>query len=643
MPIFADFYFYKNTPMDKNEVNFFNTGESNNIMKDELLHRLRDYQVGEEYNSKVPFNPTAGEIYINAPPGVSVSIEDMLAINYMIVRAWDLHNRVTQEYKYFAFFVDSVEPYIQTFPTDGLEDTGVRNAFGYSYRVKIKKDTFVTDFIFLNKAMTLSELRICNPIINVLTPFDGYNKYNLSSYGTTEYRIGDYPVISWRNGKISTVVKRAADDGTRKIDNDEVKLNCDFLEFDENAENYITCGVYVSSETQESRVNQVDSFFAIMDRTYTPASGGILHYRPTTLKNAIKDALDFMQIDRVDKTTTSTQDYVFVELKSVYIIPYFIAEKIIPYVSQNQYGFYAKSSSSTVYKKFEGGKLENAAGLSDILCGEFSLTEKLNAEKNGYFGFEALNAKIVAGRKRIEAPQIIFEKYGRFVQDKTETKIIFSGNAFGISIELEACGQKIDVTEEYSLPVISAAAADVVQREIAKTSTLLSGIISVLGGVATAAGGFASGNLPAGIAGVGAVVGGATNIIKSETTPTDTPGALSVSSGAADAVSALINGFVRIEYCSCVNSASVFNSISKFGYSFDGHVQDDYIEPFYGDKDNNFLYAEISAERIFDPSGYIPETFKTWLLEKLKTGVRFFYSFDNFFDKNREGVKYFKE
>ena len=71
-------------------------------MADELLRRLRDYQVGAEYNSKVPFNPTATEIYLNAFPGVSIEIDEILAIDYMIVKAYDLHNRVTQTYKYFG-------------------------------------------------------------------------------------------------------------------------------------------------------------------------------------------------------------------------------------------------------------------------------------------------------------------------------------------------------------------------------------------------------------------------------------------------------------------------------------------------------------------------------------------------------------
>ena len=231
MPNFADFYFYKNTPMDPNEVNFFNTGGTNKDMAAELLNRLNAYRVGEEYNSKVPFNPTATEIYLNAFPGVSIAIEDILAIDYMIVKAYDLHNRVTHEYKYFAYFVESIEPYMQTFPTDGVEDTGVKAAFGYSYRVKLKKDTFVTDFIFSTAKITLDNLNLNGAIIKTITPCGSYNKYNLMEYANAgAFHIGSVERFDFF-GNVSTIIGREQPNGTNDVAYGEAReeFKVDFL------------------------------------------------------------------------------------------------------------------------------------------------------------------------------------------------------------------------------------------------------------------------------------------------------------------------------------------------------------------------------------------------------------------------------
>lgn len=642
MPIFADFYFYKNTPMDKNEVNFFNTGGTNKDMATELLNRLKEYQVGVEYNSKVPFNPTATEIYINAflnGGSGTPTIDDILAIDYMIVKSYDLHNRVHQEYKYFAYFVEAIDPYMQTFPTDGLEDTGVKPAFGYSYQVKLKKDTFVTDFIFSTAKINLDDLLLNGAIIKTITPFGSYNKYNLGEYANlTDFHIGSAERFDFF-GNVSTIISREQANGTNDIaygDTNE-KFDVDFLKYDKNAANYYAVGVYVNSESE--KVSYASSFLAVKAKNYGTDQP---YFAPVTLSEAISDALDFMQVGRMDISGIKPK-YKYIELKNLYIFPSFIVNKIIEqFRSSDYYGFQYQSSENTWSQKFSAGTLSNQS-ISNVLCGVFSLTQALDARKNGYFGFEALNVNLFAGRQKIKIPQIIFEKNEEFEYDRSRTKIFLSANAFGLSIKLETCGNLYDVTDEYSMPVISAAAAEIVQKDIAKTSGLLSGIISVIGGVAASVGGFATGNIPAGVAGVGAVVGGATSIAQSNAIERDQPGAVSVTGGSADCVSALMNGFIRFEYASAPNGTSIINSIARYGYSFNNQIQCGYLPNiFTPDKLNNFLYMEADVEKIHDGAGGFSKNFKTWLIERMKNGIKVYYTFDAFFNKDREDLTYYK-
>lgn len=636
MPYFADFYFYKNTPMDSNEVNFFNTGGTNKDMANELLLRLRDYQVGEEYNSEVPFNPTATEIYLNAFPGVSIEIDNILAIDYMIVKAYDLHNRVRQEYKYFAYFVEEIEPYMQTFPTDGLEDTGVKAAFGYSYRVKLKKDTFVTDFIFSTAKINLDDLLLNGAIIKTITPCGSYNKYNLGEYANlTDFHIGSLVDRFEFFGNVSTIISREQANGTNDIAYGDIneKFDVDFLPYSESEKNYYSVAVYINSESEN--VSRAASFLAIKKTTENST-----FFEPVTLKTAIEDALSYMQAGRYRRTSPTTV-FEYIELKNVYIIPAFIAEKLIEAIDNASYDFEYKSGDNWL-SAFQAKKI-SAPGISNKECGVFSLTESLKARNNGYFGFEALNINLLAGRQKIKIPQIIFEKNEQFEYDRSRTKILVSANAFGLSLKLETCGNVYDITEEYSMPVISAAAAEIVQRDIAKTSTLLSGIISVIGGVAASVGGFAAGNIPAGVAGVGAVVGGATSIAQSNAMERNQPGAVSVTGGSADCVSALMNGFIRFEYASAPNGTSIINSIARYGYSFNNQIQCGYLPNiFTPDKLNNFLYMEADVEKIHNGSGGFSKNFKTWLIERMKNGIKIFYTFDAFFDKDREDLTYYK-
>ena len=641
MPYFADFYFYKNTPMDPNEVNFFNTGGNNKEMADELLLRLREYKVGVEYNSKVPFNPTATEIYINAflnGGSGTPTIDDILAIDYMIVKAYDLHNRVHQEYKYFAYFVESIEPYMQTFPTDGLEDTGVKAAFGYSYRVKLKKDTFVTDFIFSTAKINLDDLNLNGAIIKTITPCGSYNKYNLGEYANlTDFHIGSPDRFDFF-GNVSTIIGREQANGTNDVayGNTREKFKVDFLEYDKNAANYYAVGVYVNSESE--KVSYASSFLAVKAKNYGTDQP---YFAPVTLSEAISDALDFMQVGRMDISGT-TPKYKYIELKNVYIFPSFIVNKIIAqFSSGDYYSFQYQSGENTWAKKFSAGTISTQS-ISNASCGVFSLTKALDARKNGYFGFEALNVNLLAGRQKIKIPQIIFEKNEEFEYDRSRTKILLSANAFGISIKLGTCGNTYDVTDEYSMPVISAAAAEIVQKDIAKTSGLLSGIISVIGGVAASVSGVATGNIPAGVAGVGAVVGGATSIAQSNAIERDQPGAVSVTGGNADCVSALMNGFIRFEYESAPNGTSIINSIARYGYFFNNQIQCGYLPYIFTPaKNNNFLYMEADVEKIHDLAGGLPKNFKTWLIERMKNGIKIFYTFDAFFDKDREDITYY--
>lgn len=627
MPYFADFYFYKNTPMDPNEVNFFNTGGTNKDMADELLRRLKEYQVGVEYNSKVPFNPTATEIYLNAFPGVSIEINEILAIDYMIVKAYDLHNRVTQEYKYFAYFVESIEPYMQTFPTDGLEDTGVKAAFGYSYRVKLKKDTFVTDFIFSTEKISLSDIFTDGLRVNVATPilpfFDAKRALILGS----SYYSGT-PCITEgiRNRNISSVLPRKKFEGFTE----DIGFSFQYPLIGGEFQSVKYCAIAVYSASVSDAVDYANTFVCCHLPTSNLTTSG------RTLAEALEDALLLMRASRIKpKGTPGENEYI--EAKYIYVLPYdFLRDTWAadPSTGTN-FELFAMVGSSSTSIMTEVYKLNNNQ-TNDFKVFSFDLPY-VNRK---YYGVESCNISIVAGRQRIELPQKVYDGYFLDGGD-TSCGVYFSNNDYGISVRLKVAGKVIDVTEEYALPILTASSADAVQREIAKTSSILKGALSIVGGAIATVGGFATGNAAAGVAGLGAIVGGATSFAQGAASD-DRGGNVSVTGGNADAISALKNGFIYYNVEFAENSVDVLNTTQRYGYNFNGmYLKSDSESVFWVDAQKyNFLYIEANAERISDPTGYIPETFKTWLLERMKNGIRFFYTFDGFFNKSRNQTGY---
>lgn len=635
MPYFADFYFYKNTPMDSNEVNFFNTGGTNNDMAAELLQRLRAYQVGREYNSEVPFNPTATEIYINAFPGVSVSIDDILSIDYMIVKADDLHNRVTQEYKYFAYFVESIEPYMQTFPTDGLEDTGVKAAFGYSYRVKLKKDTFVTDFIFSTAKISLSDIFTDGLRVNVATPiapfFDTKNNVlpNIDFY-KNNYTFGIASGTgSISNYNVTTIKQRKKKEGIIE----EYNTNKLSIAEQERISKYVAVAVFVANVSDG--IGLADSFLCANCPT------GSLDTLGVSLDEAINDALLFMRTGVISPTGQAGGNEA-VQLKSVYLLPSGWISQLLPFdpTVDPAFSAYINANPTTPALmekifKFTGNEWSGREVAT--------LTLPLIVQRKMY-GWEAEYITLVAGRQRIEMPQFIFNG-GYIFGEEPICEICLSNNDFGISLTLKAAGKVYDVTEEFSLPVLTAAGVDQVQREIAKTSSVLRGVVGVVGGIIATVGGFGTGNAAAGVAGLGAVVGGATSIAQGAAPESET-GRVSVNGGNADAISAIKNGIVYFDIEPCANAVDILNYSQRYGYNFNGMYVPNGTESIFAydtSGNYNFLYIEATAERFFDYTNAFSKNFKAWLAERMRNGIRIFYSFDDFFDnKTRNQMGYLK-
>lgn len=637
MPTFADFYFYKNTPMDSNEVNFFNTGGTNMDMASELLRRLKEYQVGVEYNSKVPFNPTATEIYVNAflnGGSGTPTIDDILAIDYMIVKSYDLHNRVHQEYKYFAYFVESIEPYMQTYPTDGLEDTGVKAAFGYSYRVKLKKDTFVTDFIFSTAQISLSDIFTDGLRVDVATPiakfFDAKNNVlpNIDFY-KNNYTFGIASGTgSLSNYNVTTIKQRKKNEGIIE----EYNTNKLSIADQDSISKYVAVAVFVTKVNDA--VGLADSFVCANCPTGDLATLGV------SLEEAINDALLFMRTGVISPTGQAGGNEA-VQLKSVYLLPSGWISQLFPFdpTVDPAFSAYINESPTTPALmekifKFTGNQW------AESKVANLSLPSIIQRKM---YGWEAENITLVAGRQRIEMPQFIFNgeySFGEF----PECDICLSNNDFGISLTLKAAGKVYDVTEEFSLPVLTAAGVDQVQREIAKTSSVLRGVVGVVGGIIATVGGFGTGNAAAGVAGLGAVVGGATSIAQGSAPETET-GRVSVSGGNADAITAIKKGIVYFDIEPCANAVDILNYSQRYGYNFNGmHILNNSESIFStaGSDKYNFIYIEATAERFHDGNGGFSKNFKAWLSERMRNGIRIFYRFDDFFNKQRNQMGYLK-
>lgn len=636
MPTFADFYFYKNTPMDSNEVNFFNTGETNTTMKDELLKRLRNYQVGMEYNSEVPFNPTATEIYLNAFPGVSVSIEDILAIDYMIVKAYDLHNRVTQEYKYFAYFVESIEPYMQTFPTDGLEDTGVKAAFGYSYRVKLKKDTFVTDFIFATSEISLPDIFTDGLRVNVATPIAPFFDAKSNVLPSKEFYGNNFSFVpdELKNKNVTTIIQRKKHDGViEEYESKKWTYANQWAQSHSESLKYVAVAVFVTNVSD--KVGLADSFVCANCQT------GNLDTLGVSLDEAINDALLFMRTGVISPTGQAGGNEA-VQLKSVYLLPSGWISELLPFNPTVDHAFSAYINADPTTPalmekifKFTGNQW------ADKKVANLSLPPIVQRKM---YGWEADNITLVAGRQRVEMPQFIFNGEYSFGEEP-ECNICLSNNDFGISLTLKAAGKVYDVTEEFSLPVLTAAGVDQVQREIAKTSSVLRGVVGVVGGIIATVGGFGTGNAAAGVAGLGAVVGGATSIAQGAAPESET-GRVSVNGGNADAITAIKNGIVYFDIEPCANAVDILNYSQRYGYNFNGmHILNNSESIFStaGSDKYNFIYIEATAERLFDSTNAFSKNFKSWLAERMRNGIRIFYRFDDFFDnKTRNQMGYLK-
>ena len=56
----------------------------------------------------------------------------------------------------------------------------------------------------------------------------------------------------------------------------------------------------------------------------------------------------------------------------------------------------------------------------------------------------------------------------------------------------------------------------------------------------------------------------------------------------------------------------------------------------------NFMYIEATAERFHDGNGVFSKNFKAWLAERMRNGIRIFYRFDDFFNKQRNQLGYLK-
>ena len=623
MPYFADFYFYKNTPMDANEVNFFNTGATNKDMATELLSRLRDYQVGAEYNSKVPFNPTATEIYINAflnGGSGTPTIDDILAIDYMIVKAYDIHNRVTQDYKYFAYFVESIEPYMQTFPTDGLEDTGVKAAFGYSYRVKLKKDTFVTDFIFSTAKISLSDIFTDGLRVNVATPIMPF--FDVRKNTLPKFDFYNNASLSQINNNVTTVVQRKK----REMSVESKNVNKHSLVDEYGINTFVAVGVYVTKVSANAGL--AGSFVCAHCPTGNMPTIGV------SLDEAVIDALLFMRADAIEPSGTPG-GHENIQLKSVYIFPSSWINAIFPFnpETESDFSLYAGTATSSpiMTKVFKFSNSWN----------EYKVTT-LQFPRNMY-GVEAENITIVAGRQRIEMPQFIFNS-DNFSTGRPGANIYMSNNDFGVSLLIKAAGKVYDVTEEFSLPVLTAAGVDQVQREIAKTSSILRGVVGVVGGIIATVGGFGTGNAAAGVAGLGAVVGGVTSVAQGAA-PESNAGGVSVNGGNADAITAIKNGIIYFDIEPCANAVDVLNATQRYGYNFNGmHILNGAESIFSAAESNkyNFIYIEATAERFHDANGGFSKNFKAWLAERMRNGIRIFYRFEDFFNKQRNQMGYLK-
>lgn len=642
MPTFADFYFYKNTPMDANEVNFFNTGGTNKDMADELLRRLREYQVGVEYNSEVPFNPTATEIYVNAFPGVSIEINEILSVDYMIVKAYDLHNRVNQEYKYFAYFVESIEPYMQTFPTDGLEDTGVKAAFGYSYRVKLKKDTFVTDFIFATAKISLSDIFTDGLRVNVATPTINFlfdNTIRGKPINGTRYSIEYYD-----NSNITTVIQRKKQEKNRKILGDTGNIIKKIKLFDDiSSLKFRLVATYKLQLVRNTNVSEIATFSTDKDIWGNNEPNG------TPIEEIGRFAKMYQSVEKIRiKTTigssTANDDY-FCELQSLCMVPSTWVDMIDVKNTGGTTTPYTKPSDIHIYllgrDDSEGIEIfQWDKNISTLLTG-FSIPP---IDSNG---LEATNVTFVAGRQRIEMPQYIVEFVNGKIKLNTGTynaDIYCKTNKYGLSIVVNVQGKFLDVTSEFMLPVSTSASNERTQVQIAKTSSILQGVLSIIGGTTAAVGGFATGNVGVGVAGVSAVVGGATNIARGVETKEE-PGAISFSGGEADPISMALEGVFSFEIVPCENAVEILNGSQRYGYNFNGmHILNG-AESIFSAAESanyNFLYIEATAERLFDPTNAFSKNFKAWLSERMRNGIRIFYRFDDFFDKNRNQIGYLK-
>lgn len=642
MPYFADFYFYKNTPMDPNEVNFFNTGGTNKDMAVELLRRLRDYQVGVEYNSEVPFNPTATEMHLNAFPGVSIKIEEILAIDYMIVKAYDLHNRVSQEYKYFAYFVESIEPYMQTFPTDGLEDTGVKPAFGYSYRVKLKKDTFVTDFIFSTAKISLSDIFTDGLRVNVATPTNSIFS-NPSERGKpisgNNYSIGYYD-----NSNITTVIQRKKQEKNRPILGDIGNIIKKIKLFEDiSALKFRLVATYKLQLVRDTNVSEIATFSTDKDIWGHNEPNG------TPIEEIGRFAKMYQSVEKIRKkitigSSTANDDY-FCELQSLCMVPSLWVDTIDVKNTGGTLTPYTKPSDVHIYllgkDDSEGIEIfEWDKNISALLTG-FSIPP---IDSNG---LEATNVTFVAGRQRIEMPQYIVEFVNGKMQLNTGTynaDIYCKTNKYGLSIVINVQGKFLDITNEFMLPVSTSASNERTQVQIAKTSSILQGVLSVIGGTTAAVGGFATGNIGVGVAGVSAVVGGATNIARGAETKEE-PGAISFSGGEADPISMALEGVFSFEIVPCENAVEVLNGSQRYGYNFNGmHILNG-SESIFSTVESgnyNFLYIEATVERFHDGAVGFSKNFKAWLAERMRNGIRFFYRFDDFFNKQRNQMGYLK-
>lgn len=635
MPFFADFYFYKNTPMDANEVNFFNTGGTNMDMASELLRLLRDYQVGVEYNSKVPFNPTATEIYVNAflnGGSGTPTIDDILAIDYMIVKSYDLHNRVHQEYKYFAYFVESIEPYMQTYPTDGLEDTGVKAAFGYSYRVKLKKDTFVTDFIFSTAQISLSDIFTDGLRVNVATPIAPFFDAKSNVLPSKEFYDNNFSFapdeLTNKNKNVTTIIQRKKSE----YPIEEYNTNVYSIQIQDSISKYVAVAVFVSKVNDG--VGLADSFVCANCPTGNLATLGV------SLEEAINDALLFMRTGVMSPTGQAGGNEA-VQLKSVYLLPSGWISQLFPFDPTVDHAFSAYINASPTTPalmekifKFTGNQW------ADTKIANLRLP---SIYQRKMYGWEAENITLVAGRQRIEMPQFIFTG-GYIFGEEPICEICLSNNDFGIALTLKAAGKVYDVTEEFSLPVLTAAGVDQVQREIAKTSSVLRGVVGVVGGIIATVGGFGAGNAAAGVAGLGAVVGGATSIAQGSAPETET-GRVSVSGGNADAITAIKKGIVYFDIEPCANAVDILNYSQRYGYNFNGmHILNG-SESIFSTVESgnyNFLYIEATVERFHDGAVGFSKNFKAWLAERMQNGIRIFYRFDDFFNKQRNQMGYLK-